>query len=60
MADADNRATVERFAKAMSEMDLDTYESTLDDDVVHVYPQSGERFRGRSNLRTPFREAINQ
>jgi ketosteroid isomerase-like protein len=51
MPDADNRATVERFVKAFSAMDLDSYESTLADDAVHVYPQSGERFRGRSNLR---------
>jgi limonene-1,2-epoxide hydrolase len=51
MADTHNRTAVERFVRALSEKDLDAYESTLEQDAVHVYPQSGERFRGRSNLR---------
>ena len=48
MPDADNRATVERFVAALESMDFDAYESTLDDDAVHIYPQT----------RAPFREAV--
>ena len=51
MADSDNRAIVERFVEALRSGDPDAYESALDDDAVIVYPQSGERFRGRRNLR---------
>lgn len=48
-----NRATVERYTEAffMSD-DLDALESTLDPDVEVVFPQSGERFRGRRNVRS--------
>ena len=50
---AGNRATVERYTKAffLSD-DLDALESTLDPDVEVVFPQSGERFRGRNNVRS--------
>ncbi len=51
MADADNGAVVERFMQALASSDVDAYESTLDIDSVAIYPQSGERFRGRANLR---------
>jgi ketosteroid isomerase-like protein len=51
MADSNNRAIVERFVHALGSADPDAYESALDDDAVIVYPQSGERFRGRRNLR---------
>jgi len=51
MADADNGAVVERFMQALASSDVDAYESTLDPDSVAIYPQSGERFRGRTNLR---------
>ena len=51
MADSDNRAVVERFVQALGSGDIDAYEDALDEDAVIVYPQSGERFRGRRNLR---------
>lgn len=51
MTDSDNRAIVERFVEALGAGDADAYESALDEDAVIVYPQSGERFRGRRNLR---------
>ena len=51
MTDSDNRAIVERFVEALGSGDADAYESSLDDDALVVYPQSGERFRGRRNLR---------
>jgi hypothetical protein len=51
VADA-NRATVQRYVEAFfAPNDLDTLESTLGADVEVTYPQSGERFRGRSNVR---------
>jgi hypothetical protein len=51
VADYDNRATVERYAHSMGLNDLDTFEATLHPDVEVTYPQSGERFRGRGNVR---------
>jgi ketosteroid isomerase-like protein len=52
MSDHDNRATVERYVEAFFAPDaLDALEATLDPDVEVVYPQSGERFRGRANVR---------
>jgi len=54
MADGENRAVVERFVAALKSGDPDAYESVLDDDAVIVYPQSGERFHGKSNLRALF------
>ncbi len=58
MAETDNRAIVERFVAALGSGDADAYESALDDDAVIVYPQSGERFRGRRNLRALLDEFI--
>ena len=52
MADQGNRTTVKRYVEAFfSPNDLDALESTLAPDVEVVYPQSGERFRGRGNVR---------
>ena len=48
---SDNREVVERFVAALGSGDADRYESALAEDVQIVYPQSGERFRGRANLR---------
>jgi ketosteroid isomerase-like protein len=58
MADSGNRETVERFVDALGSGDADAYESALDDDAEIVYPQSGERFRGRRNLRALLDEFI--
>jgi hypothetical protein len=47
-----NRAIVERYVEAFfAPNDLDTFESTLGPDVEVTYPQSGERFRGRRDVR---------
>jgi ketosteroid isomerase-like protein len=46
-----NRQVVERYARAMSENNLDEQMSTLHDDFVVTYPQSGEVIRGAANLR---------
>jgi ketosteroid isomerase-like protein len=46
-----NRAVVERYAAAMNSQDMEALDTLLHDEVVEVYPQSGERFTGRANLR---------
>ncbi|MGH2382577.1 MAG: nuclear transport factor 2 family protein [Candidatus Limnocylindria bacterium] len=51
MTETDNGAVVERFMHALASSDVDAYESTLAEDSIAIYPQSGERFRGRANLR---------
>jgi SnoaL-like domain len=52
VADGDNRAVVERYVEAFfAPNGLDALESTLAPDAEVIYPQSGERFRGRQNVR---------
>ena len=51
MAGAGNRGVVERYAAAMNSQDIGALNALLHDEVVEVYPQSGERFRGRANLK---------
>ena len=52
MADDGSRAIVERYVQAFfSPHGLDALESTLAPEVEVIYPQSGERFRGRRNVR---------
>ena len=52
VADGDNRAVVERYVEAFfAPNGLDALESTLAADAEVIYPQSGERFRGRQNVR---------
>jgi len=46
-----NREVVERLAAALATDDLEARDPLLADDVVESFPQSGERFRGRENLR---------
>ena len=46
-----NRQVVERYARAMAENNLDEQLSTMHDDYVVRYPQSGEVIRGPANLR---------
>jgi ketosteroid isomerase-like protein len=60
MPDSDNRAIVERFVAALGSADSDAYEAALDEDAVIVYPQSGERFRGKRNIRALFDEFVAQ
>ena len=51
MAGAGNRGVVERYAASMNSRDVRALDALLHDEVVEVYPQSGERFSGRANLR---------
>jgi len=46
-----DREVVDRYATAMGAGDFETLFSLLADNVVEVYPQSGERFRGRESVR---------
>lgn len=46
-----NRDIVDRYAAAMAANDIETRDALLAEDAIEVYPQSGERFRGRANLR---------
>ena len=46
-----NREVVESLAAALNAGDLDARDPLLADDVLQTFPQSGERFRGRKNLR---------
>jgi ketosteroid isomerase-like protein len=51
MTGPNNRQIVDRYARAMSEGDLETQDELLHDDLVALFPQSGERIRGRANRR---------
>jgi ketosteroid isomerase-like protein len=51
VAAPNNRQVVERYARAMTEGDLDAQGELLHDDFVAVFPQSGEQIRGRANRR---------
>ena len=58
-----NRRIVESYANAMAEDDFDAQDALVHDEYELVYPQSGERFRGRTNRRAilenyPGREEI--
>lgn len=46
-----SREVVERYARAVSEADLDTQDELSHDDYVARWPQSGEVIRGRANRR---------
>ncbi len=51
MSEQENRATLERFIEAFKRRDLDTLDDLVHDDYVEEYPQSGERIRGKQNVR---------
>ena len=51
MAAGTNRDVVDRYVTAMATMNFDADSVLLADDVVEIYPQSGEHFRGRANVR---------
>ncbi len=51
MVALNNRQIVDRYARAMTEVDLDAVDELLHDDVIVEFPQSGERIRGRANRR---------
>jgi SnoaL-like protein len=46
-----DRDAVDRYVAAMASNDLDARDAVLADDAIEVYPRSGDRFRGRENLR---------
>ena len=48
--DRTNREIVEGFFAASEHGDLATLATMVDDQMVMVWPQSGERFRGRENV----------
>ena len=49
MAEPSGRATVERYARALQDKDLDALALLITDDYVDEMPQSGERVRGKAN-----------
>lgn len=51
MVASNNRQIVDRYVRAMTEVDLDAVDELLHDDVIVEFPQSGERIRGRANRR---------
>jgi ketosteroid isomerase-like protein len=48
---AQTRDAIERFFEAFKRGDLDALDDLVHDDYVEEYPQSGERIRGKHNLR---------
>jgi ketosteroid isomerase-like protein len=52
MVERTNRETVEAYASAMEQNDIDAIVAMLHPDYVEDYPQSGERVRGGDNLRS--------
>ena len=48
--DRTNRDLVERFFAASEHGDLTALTTMVDDQMVMIWPQSGERFRGRENV----------
>ena len=46
-----DRRIVERYMQAMALDDFDTQDLLIHDDYLLLYPQSGERIRGRENRR---------
>jgi ketosteroid isomerase-like protein len=51
MSEQENRDAIERFFDAFERQDLDAFSELLHDDYVEEYPQSGERIRGKQNVR---------
>ena len=49
------REVVDRYVAGMNRGDIDASCGALHADVVEVYPQSGEEFRGRETIRTLLR-----
>ena len=51
MSEQQNRDAIERFFEAFKRGDLDALDDLIHDDYVEEYPQSGERIRGKHNVR---------
>lgn len=55
MSEQENRDTLEHYRRAFFELrDLDAIADLMHDDYVEVYPQSGEKIRGKDNVRTVY------
>jgi ketosteroid isomerase-like protein len=54
LAEAENRQTVERVFRALSENDLELFHQQFREDAVIEFPQSGERIVGGENRRTVY------
>ena len=50
MYDGTSRQRIEQFWQTMNTNDWHAVSALLHDDYLLVYPQSGERFRGRENF----------
>jgi hypothetical protein len=50
----DHQGLMQRMAAAMEAVDPDLWEVFYTEDIVQVYPQSGEVIRGRANARAVF------
>jgi ketosteroid isomerase-like protein len=51
VSEQQNRDVIERFFEAFERGDVDALDDLLHEDYVEEYPQSGERIRGKDNLR---------
>ena len=49
------RQVVDRWVASMNSGDIDASAAALHEDVVEIYPQSGEEFRGRESIRNLLR-----
>ena len=54
MADSSPREVITRFSDALNRGDWDAAVASVHPDYVDDFPQSGERIRGRDNLRGMF------
>ena len=46
-----NRETIDRFFSALNDRRVDDIVALMHPDIVQEWPQSGERFRGRDNIK---------
>ncbi len=51
VSEQQNRDALERYFEAFERRDLDAFAELFHDDYVEEYPQSGERIRGKQNVR---------
>jgi ketosteroid isomerase-like protein len=55
VSEQENRDALERYRQAFFErQDIDAMADLLHDDYVEEYPQSGEKIRGKDNVRTVY------
>ena len=55
MSEQENRDTLERYRQEFFErQNIDAIADLMHDDYVEEYPQSGERIRGKDNVRTVY------